>query len=426
MIDDAAQRVTETEGPLSDIVVLDISRVLTGPYAAMMLGDLGARVIKVERPGVGDDTRVWGPPFAGPDHARESTYFLSANRNKESIVLDFKDDDDRETLTRLICRSDVLVENFRPGVLAKLGFSMERLHEINPRLVVLSITGFGHDGPEANRPGYDQIIQGEAGLMSLTGPDAHTPTKVGVSIADILAGMFGAYGVVAALHERERTGRGQIVRSSLLSAIVAVHSWQATRWLIGGDLPEAIGNRHPTVAPYGAFDCQDGIVQIAVGNDAIWRRFAPLVGIDPDEPRFRRNEDRVPNYKDLEELIAARFREKPMAHWLQAFADNGVPAGEVRPIDRVYEWDQVLSQGLLLETEHPTLGTIRLPGPALRFDYGGRTKHAAPPTLGQHTDAILAWLDAEEARAGDGQHPHAEPLQVGEEVATARHMSAPQ
>jgi formyl-CoA transferase len=262
--------------------------------------------------------------------------------------------------------------------------------------------------------------------MSLTGPDAHTPTKVGVSIADILAGMFGAYGILAALHERERTGRGQVVRSSLLSAIVAVHSWQATRWLIGGELPEAIGNRHPTVAPYGAFDCQDGIVQIAVGNDAIWRRFAPLVDVDPDDPRFSRNEDRVPNYKELEQLLGERFKEKPVADWLQAFAENGVPAGEVKAIDKVYEWEQVLSQGLLLETDHPTLGTIRLPGPPIRFDYGGRTEHAAPPTLGQHTDQILAWLDAEEARAGDGQRPHAEPLRASDEVATGQHLSAPQ
>ena len=324
-------------GPLRDIVVLDMSRVLTGPYAAQMMGDLGARVIKVERPGSGDDTREWGPPFVGEGEQRESTYFLSTNRNKESIVLDLKVDADKETLTRLIRRSDVLIENFRPGVLDKLGFSAERLAELNPRLVLLSITGFGHDGPESSRAGYDQILQGEAGLMSITGPDASTPTKVGISVADILAGMFGAYGAMAALHERARTGRGQVVRSSLLAGLVAIQTWQATRWLVGGELPEPIGNRHPTVAPYGAYQCSDGIVQIAVGNDAIWRRFAPLVGIDPGDERFATNGDRVPNYAALDELIGARFAEGSIAEWLEALAEASVPAGEVKTLEQVYE-----------------------------------------------------------------------------------------
>ena len=385
-------------GPLSDLVVLDLSRVLTGPYAAMMLGDLGARVIKVERPGTGDDTREWGPPFVGEGDERESTYFLSANRNKESIVLDLKDEGDKDTLTRLVRHADVLVENFRPGVLDKLGFGDERLAELNPRLVTLSITGFGHDGPEASRAGYDQIIQGEAGLMSLTGPDAGTPTKVGVSIADLLAGIFGITGVLAALHEREHTGRGKVVRTSLLAGIVAVHSWQATRWLIGGEVPEAIGNRHPTVAPYGAFECTDGIVQIAVGNDTIWARFAPLVGIDPDDERFRSPSDRVSATDELERLIAERVAEHPISHWLEQFAANGVPAGEVKPLDKVYEWPQVLSQGLIVETEHPALGPIRLPGPPVRFDGEEPFTHAPPPTLGEHSDAIRAWLDEQDER----------------------------
>ena len=398
MADPAHEQGENGGRPLSDLVVLDLSRVLTGPYAAMMLGDLGARVIKVERPGTGDDTREWGPPFVGEGDERESTYFLSTNRNKESIVLDLKDDGDKDVLARLVRESDVLVENFRPGVLGKLGFGDERLAELNPRLVTLSITGFGHDGPEASRAGYDQIVQGEAGLMSITGPDAGTPTKVGVSIADILAGMFGVYGVLAALHERERTGRGKVVRTSLLAGIVAVHTWQATRWLIGGEVPEAIGNRHPTVAPYGAFECQDGIVQIAVGNDAIWGRFAPLVGIDPHDERFRSASDRVRRYDELDVLIGARFSEHPIAHWLEQFAANGVPAGEVKPLDKVYEWPQVLSQGLLVETEHASLGPIRLPGPPVRFDGDESFAHAPPPRLGEHSDAIRAWLEERDGR----------------------------
>jgi formyl-CoA transferase len=357
----------------------------------MMLGDQGARVIKIERPGVGDDTREWGPPFVGEGDQRESTYFLSTNRNKESLVLDLKDDADKGTLAALVERADVLIENFRGGVLDKLGFSVERLHELNPRLIVLSITGFGPDGPEANRAGYDQILQGEGGLMSFTGP-TDEPSKVGVPIADILAGMFGAFGVVTALHERERTGRGKVVRTSLLAAIVAIHTFQGTRWLVAGEVPEPSGNRHPTVSPYGAFACADGVVQIAVGNDAIWRRFAPLIDADVDDPRFVTNGKRVENYEPLAELIRAAFAKQPLAHWLDAFAQNGIPAGEVRPLDRVYASEQVKSQGLIVETDHATLGPIKLPGSPLRYDDGQRTAHDPPPTLGQHSDAIREWL----------------------------------
>lgn len=382
----------QREGPLADLLVLDLSRVLTGPYAAMMLGDQGARVIKVERPGVGDDTREWGPPFVGEGDERESTYFLSTNRNKESLVLDLRDDADKQTLAHLVERADVLIENFRGGVLDKLGFSMERLHELNPRLIVLSITGFGPDGPEASRAGYDQILQGEGGLMSFTGPGPAEPTKVGVPIADILAGMFGAFGVMSALHERERTGRGKVVRTSLLAAIVAIHTFQGTRWLVAGEVPEPSGNRHPTVSPYGAFQCADGVVQIAVGNDAIWRRFAPLIGADPDDERFVTNGRRVENYEPLAALIRDRFTREPLAHWLAAFAEHGIPAGEVKPLDRVYDWEQVRSQHLIVETEHATLGRIKLPGSPLRYDDGQRTDHAPPPTLGQHDDAIRKWL----------------------------------
>jgi crotonobetainyl-CoA:carnitine CoA-transferase CaiB-like acyl-CoA transferase len=320
------------------------------------------------------------------------------NRNKESLTLDFKDADDLETLTRLVRHSDVLIENFRPGVLDRLGFTVERLAEINPRLVILSITGFGHDGPESSRAGYDQILQGEGGLMSFTGPGPGQPTKVGVAIADILSGMFGAYGVVAALYEREQTGRGRVVRTSLLAAIIAVHAFQGTRWLVAGEVPQPNGNRHPTVSPYGAFQCRDGIVQIAVGSSGIWDRFAALVGLDAEDPRFRTNRDRVENYDALEQAIGERLKGETLAHWLETFAANGVPAGEVKPLDRVYESEQVHSQGLVVETEHPVLGKIRLPGPPLRFDGGGRLDHTAPPTLGQHTEEVLAWLESLDGR----------------------------
>ncbi|GAA2089258.1 CaiB/BaiF CoA transferase family protein [Actinomadura alba] len=384
-------------GPLSDVIVLDLSRALAGPHAAMMLGDMGARVIKVEHPAGGDDARGWGPPFAGPEERRESTYFLSCNRNKESITLDLKSDEGREVLGRLVGRSDVLVENFRPGVLDRLGFSVERLHELNPGLVVLSISGFGHDGPEGQRAGYDQIAQGEAGLMSLTGPSPQDPTRVGVPIGDLLAGMYGAYGVVTALHERARTGRGRVVRTSLLAAIVGVHAFQGTRWTVAGEVPQAGGNHHPSICPYGLFRTADAPVQVAVGSEGLWRAFAPIVGLDPDDPRFAGNGDRVARRQELVGLIEEVFGTEPAEVWLERLAQAGVPAGKVRTLDDVYEWEQTRSQGLLLDVDHATLGRVTLPGPPLRLDdapyAGGREKHTAPPTLGQHTEEILAWLD---------------------------------
>jgi len=386
-------------GPLDGLVVLDLSRALAGPHAAMMLGDLGARVIKVEAPD-GDDSRHWGPPFVGPEDGRESTYFLSCNRNKESIALDLKSAADSATLARLVRHADVLVENFRTGVLDRLGFPAERLHELNPGLVLLSITGFGHDGPEGGRPGYDQIAQGEAGLMSLTGPSPDQPMRVGVPVGDLLAGMYGAYGVLAALRERDRTGRGTVVRTSLLAAIVGVHAFQGTRYTVAGEVPVAQGNHHPSICPYGSFTCADGIIQISVGSEALWRRFAPLAGVDPDHPRFARNPDRVQNRSELVGLLDAAFGKHPLASWLPRLAEIGVPAGEVRTLDRVYEWHQTRSQHLLVDVSHSSLGTVTLPGPPLRFFDNRGTEvdlvHDAPPVLDEDGPAIHDWLDSVE------------------------------
>ena len=380
-------------GPLAGIVVTDLSRALAGPHAAMMLGDLGARVIKLEHPDGGDDSRGWGPPFVGPNDARESTYFFSCNRNKESVTADLKTERGRALLARLVQHSDVLVENFRTGVLDRLGFSMEQLHELNRGLVVLSITGFGHDGPEGGRAGYDQIAQGEGGIMSLTGTGPDDPQRVGVPIADLLAGIYGAYGVVAALHERDRTGRGTVVRTSLLAAMVGVHAFQGTRYTVAGEVAYGQGNHHPSIAPYGAFACADGIVQIAVGSQALWRRFAGVIGLDPADPRFAANTDRVRHRDELVGEIEAAFAGHSLAHWLPAMAAAGVPAGEVRSLQRVYQWEQTKSQHLLIDVEHPTAGPLQLPGVPLRFDGGGRDEHLAPPTLGQHNEAVRAWLD---------------------------------
>ncbi|MGI5118071.1 CaiB/BaiF CoA transferase family protein [Marinactinospora thermotolerans] len=397
--------MTHAGGPLSGIVVLDLSRALAGPHAAMLLGDLGARVIKVEQPGTGDDTRGWGPPFVGPEDDPISTYFLSCNRNKESIELDLKSDDGRTQLTRLVRASDVLVENFRPGVLDRLGFSMERLHELNPRLVVCSISGFGHDGPEGGRAGYDQIAQGEAGLMSITGSSPEEPTKVGVPIGDLLAGLHGAYGTLSALYERERTGRGRVVRTSLLSSIVGVHAFQGTRWTVAKEVPRPIGNHHPSIAPYGTYACADGMLQVAVASEGQWAKFAALLGLDATDPRFARNADRVTNRPELNAAIEAVLAGGSRDEWLERIGAIGIPCGAIRTIDQVYEWEQTRSQGLVLSVDHPVLGEIELPGPPVRFDThpdettAGRAGHLPPPRLGEHNDSVRAWLDELDADA---------------------------
>lgn len=386
--------------PLEGTTVIDLSRALAGPHAGMMLGDMGARVIKVESPGSGDDTRGWGPPFVGPEDDPISTYFLSCNRNKESVTLDLKSDDGREVLTRLVRHGDVLIENFRPGVLDRLGFTVERLHEINPGLIVLSISGFGHDGPQGGRAGYDQIAQGEAGLMSLTGPSPDQPTRVGVPIGDLLAGMYGAYGVVSALHERNRTGKGRVVRTSLLAAIVGVHAFQGTRYTVAGEVGHAQGNHHPSITPYGLFECKDGMLQIACGSEGLWVKLATAFGIDPTGDGMSTNRERVANREAVNAAVNAAFADRTLAELLTTLDEIGVPAGEVRTLDRVYEWDQTRSQGLVLDIDHPVLGSIEIPGPPIRFDdnayAGGRTEHLAPPMLGQHNDSVRAWLDEQD------------------------------
>jgi len=388
--------------PLADVRVIDLSRALAGPHAAMLLGDLGAHVIKVEAPGTGDDTRAWGPPFMQPDGGdRESTYFLSCNRNKDSISLDLKSAPDVAVLAELIRRADVLVENFRPGVLDRLGFCAERLAELNPLLVTLSISGYGHDGPEAGQAVYDQIAQGEAGLMSLTGPDPQHPQRVGVPIGDLTAGIYGAYGVLAALRERDRTGRGQLVRTSLLAALVGVHAFQGTAWTVAGQVGHAQGNRHPSIAPYGAFRCADGIVQIACGNQTIWRRLCAQFGLDPDELDYATNAGRLEHVDALTEQLERCFAHLDRDALLAQLTEAGVPAGRIRSIDEVYEWEQTRSQRLTLNVEHATLGTITLPGMALRtfemspageLSESTRLEHDAPPLLDADGPAIRSRL----------------------------------
>jgi crotonobetainyl-CoA:carnitine CoA-transferase CaiB-like acyl-CoA transferase len=386
---DTATADTAAVGPLAGVRVVDLSRALSGPYASLMLADAGAEVIKVERPGAGDDTRGWGPPFVGEDGARESAYFLSVNRSKRSITLDLKDEEDVARLRRLLADADVLVENFRPGVMDRLGLGADALEALNDRLIVLSITGFGEGGPDGHRSGFDQIIQGEAGLMGITGPVGGPPTKFGVPITDVLSGMFGAQGVVAALYERERSGKGQRVTTSLLAAAVAVHTFQGTRWTIGGEIPEPGGNRHPSISPYGAYTCADGYVNVAVGSEGLWRRFAPTVGLDPDDPRYATNALRVEHVDELTAEIDAHLVGEPVESWMARFDEAGVPAGRIATMDQVYASPQVAHLGLVDHVTHPTVGELDLPGAPVRWSRSGRRPPEPPPTLGQHTDEIL-------------------------------------
>jgi crotonobetainyl-CoA:carnitine CoA-transferase CaiB-like acyl-CoA transferase len=377
-------------GPLAGLHVLDLARVLAGPYAAMLLGDLGAEVIKVERPGTGDDTRQWGPPFMAAGDETESTYFLSVNRGKRSVAIDLKDPAGRPFVEALVRWADVLIENFRPGVMDRLGLGDDRLADLNPRLVRLAISGFGETGPDRDRVGYDQILQAEGGLMSLTGTTASPPVKAGVPIADLSAGLFGVIGVLGALVERARSGLGQRVSTSLLAAQVGIHTFQAARYLIAGQVPGPSGNHHPTVAPYGMFDAADGPLVIAVGNEDIWRRFAPLVGLDPADSRFATNALRLGNLAGLHGILAASLAPRTVADWLGTLRQAGVPAGEVKTLDRVYGSEQARAEGLVWEVDHPKLGSIRLPGNPVRYSRSTVSPGLPPPALGEHTDEVRA------------------------------------
>ena len=391
------------KGPLSDLLVIDLSRAVAGPHAAMMLGDLGAQVIKIERPGEGDETRYWGPPFVdGSDGRPVATYFLTANRNKVSITLDLKNDEDLEQLRQLLAKADVLIENFRPGVMARLGLTNQALLALNPRLVVLAISGFGHDGPEGGRPGYDQIAQGESGLMSVTGSRPDDPQRVGVPIADLLAAGYGAYGVLAALHQRSRTGRGQIVRTSLLAAVVASHGYQGTAWTVAGVRGEARGNHHPSIVPYGLFHCGEGVIQIACGNDAQWHKLSGAFELDVDAS-LATNPQRVARRADVIKILEDAFSALTAAEVLARLEAAGVPAGLVRSIDEVYAWEQTKSQGLIIDVQHDSLGPIQLPGPPLRFfeisdDKEVETtlkQHQPPPLLGADNPNLDSRLGTE-------------------------------
>ncbi|HZZ84127.1 MAG TPA: CaiB/BaiF CoA-transferase family protein [Anaeromyxobacteraceae bacterium] len=390
---------TAKPGPLSHLRVLDLSRVLAGPWASQLLADLGAEVIKVERPGAGDDTRGWGPPWLRDAEGREtseSAYYLCANRGKRSVTVDLSRPEGQELVRRLSARSDVLLENHKVGGLARYGLGYADLAAANPGLVYCSITGFGQTGPYRQRAGYDFLIQGMGGLMSVTGePDGAPgggPMKTGIAITDLLTGMYAAVAVLAALAERDRTGRGRHVDLALLDVQVAMLANQAQAWLATGRPPARLGNAHPSIVPYQRFSTRDGHLVLAVGNDGQFTRFCEVAGapeLARDE-RFATNAGRVTNRAALVPLLERLFAARTSREWLEALEPAGVPCGPINDLAQVFEDPQVRQRGMRLEVEHPLAGRVPLVASPIRFADAPLPAPAAPPTLGQHTREVLA------------------------------------
>ncbi len=388
---------SRTVGPLAGLRVLDLARHLAGPYCGMLLGDLGAEVIKVERPGTGDETRQWGPPFVGG----ESAYYLCANRNKKSLTLNLKSPRGREIAGQLVANADVLIENFGTGGATALGLSYEELGVRNPRLVYCSISGFGHTGPDRQLGGYDLLIQARGGLMSITGEPDGEPLKVGVAITDLLTGLFAANAVQASLIERHASGAGQHLDIALFDSQIASLANIGSNHLCSGQVPQRWGNAHPSIVPYQAFRAADGYFVLAIGNDEQWQRFCAAAGV-PEwsrDPRFAANPRRVEHRQELLGLLEVLLLERTVADWVRSCADAGVPAGPVNTIDQVFAEPQTLARNMLVELPHPTAGSVRLAGTPLKLSRTPAAVRRPPPLLGQHTEELLAsdlGLSAEE------------------------------
>ena len=381
------KKTPNTPSALDGITVLDLTRVLSGPYCTMMLADMGARVIKVEQPGKGDDTRGWGPPFQNG----ESAYFLSINRNKESVTLNLKHPEGRRVLDALIEKSDVLVENFRPGTLDKMGLGYETLSKQRPDLVYCSISGFGQTGPRRREPGYDAVMQGEGGLMSITGANDGPSYRLGVAIADIVSGMFSAYGIAVALLARHRTGRGQFVDVGMLDAVTALLTYQAGIYFATETAPPRLGNRHPTIVPYETLEAADGDLVVAVGNDQLWKTFCGVLELETlaNDARFQTNKDRVSAHAELRPLLVERLKTRPAAEWLSKLKEAGVPCGGVRDLDQLFSDPQIIDRAMVVALDHPAAGLIQQLGVPIKLGDTPGAVRTPPPLLGEHTEAIL-------------------------------------
>ena len=382
---------------LEDIRVLDLTQFWFGPYCTMMLGDMGADVIKVENPNGGDDTRGWGPPFLNG----VSTYYISVNRNKKSLTLNLKAQKGKEILAALIRQSDVVVENFRPGTLDKLGFPWEEIHKINPRAILTSVSGFGHTGPRASEPGFDVVIQGEGGLMSITGEPGGPPTKVGASVADIVAGMLAAQGTTLALYDREKTGKGQKVDISMLDGQVALLAYHANSFFATGNIPPRRGNKHPSITPYETYQCVDGYLNLGVGNDSLWKRFCDAMDLGDikEDPRFAINADRVQNREALQEILDKLFSDREVTTTLEQLKKAGIPCGPINDIAQVFSEPQVLAREMVVDMDVPEAGPTKLTGIPIKLSNSPGAIETPPPSLGQHTDEILESLFGLDASA---------------------------
>ena len=374
-------------GPLEGIRVVDLTRILAGPYCTMMLGDMGAEIIKVENPDGGDDTRSWGPPFLNG----VSTYFISINRNKKSLTLNLKDERGKELLRDLIRKSDIMVENFRPGTLDKLGFSWEEIHRINPAMIFASLSGFGQTGPRKSEPGFDVVIQGEGGLMSITGEPDGPPNKVGASVADITAGMLAAQGILLSLYHREKTGVGQMVDVGMLDGQVALLTYHANGYFATGKIPPRRGNKHPSITPYETYSCKDGYFNLGVGNDSLWRRFCDAMGLGEikEDPKFAVNKDRVDNRLELQEILDAIFAEKTVEETLDGLRGAGVPCGPINNLAQVLSEPQVLAREMVVDVDVPVAGPTKVTGVPIKLSETPGSVRTPPPTLGQHTEEVL-------------------------------------
>jgi crotonobetainyl-CoA:carnitine CoA-transferase CaiB-like acyl-CoA transferase len=396
---DIDQEVRRLAGALDGFRVLDLSRILSGPYCTMMLADFGAEVIKVERPGSGDDTRHWGPPFV----SGESAYYLSVNRNKQSITVDLGQEAGREIIYALARTSDVVIENFRPGTADRIGVGYERLRQENPRLVYCSISGFGQDGPYRDRPGYDALAQAMSGMMAITGEPEGAPTKHGMSIADIGAGMWAAFAIVTALLARERTGEGQSIDIPLLDTQLSWLTYAAGAFFATGQNPARYGSAHPSIVPYQPFATADGYLMLAVGNDRLWQQFCEAAGYAElaVRPGFATSAERVVNREEVVGQVAGIMRKRPTAEWMDILEAAGIPAGPINTVAQALTDPHVLAREMVVTLEHPTAGKVSMTGVPAKLSATPGSVRSAPPLLGEQTHAILRSLGYGESDIAD-------------------------
>lgn len=372
--------------PLEKLVVLDLTRVLAGPYSAMMMGDFGANIIKIEQPEVGDDSRAFGP-FVG----KESAYYMSLNRNKRSMTLNFKEQGARDLFKEMVKKADVVLENYRPGTMEKFGLGYDVLKEINPKIIYAACSGFGETGPYSQKPAYDIIVQAMGGIMSITGQEGGEPIRPGASIGDIIAGLFTTIGVSMALYHRAMTGEGQKIDVAMLDCQVAILENAISRYLVNGVVPGPLGNRHPSITPFEAFTASDGHVIVGAGNDRLWKKLCEMIGKEEllTDERFLTNSLRTTNQKALKPILDAVFKNKTIDQWLAMLEEAGVPCAPINTVDRVVNDPQVKAREMLVEIEHPVAGKMHVPGVPIKMYKTPGSVDTPAPTLGQHTEEIL-------------------------------------